>query len=132
MDEAGEESGPKVGGSGNVLGTGGELGVRSEAGRSCLVPRWGRARLAAVCLAGSDMLTAHSGTAVSAAAGSISPSWEELWVGGDGATQKGVRTDASPTRSPPVWGPGSGREASRGGGGWPGAGSGSRRGSWSA
>lgn len=100
MDEAGEESGPEaVGGLGNVSGTGGELGVRSGAGRSLPVPRMRCARMTVACLAGSDRQTARNGTGGLAAACSTCPSWAEPLVGGDGATRRGVRTDVSPTRS---------------------------------
>lgn len=131
-DEVGEESGLEVvGGLGNVLGMGGELGVRSGAGRSLLVPMERCARMTAVCRGGSDRQTARNGRGGLAAACSRCPSWAEPLVGGDGATWRGVHTDVSPTRSPLVWGPDSGQEGSQAGEGWTGAESGSRLGSWS-
>lgn len=85
MDGVGEECELKVvDGLGNVLATGGELGERSGAGRSLLVPREGCARMTDVCLAGSDRQTAHTGVAAMAAACSTCPSWAKLLAGGDG------------------------------------------------
>lgn len=131
-DEAGEGSGLEaVGGLGSVSGTGGELGGRSGAGRSRLVPTEGRARTTGVCLAGSDRQTARTWTAATEAACSSCPSWAELLSGGDGVTLTGVHTDGSPTHSLLVWGPGSAQEESQEGEGWTGAGSDSRLGSWS-
>lgn len=128
----GEESGPEAaGGLNNVSGTGGEPGGRSGAGRSRPAPREGRARMTGVCPAGSDRRTARTWMAAAEAACSTRPSWAKLLSGGDGATWRGVRTGASPTRSLLVWEPGSGREESQGGEGWTGAESGSRPGSWS-
>lgn len=132
MDEAGEVNGLEAaGGLGNVLGKGVELGERSGAGRSCPVPREGRARMPAGCLAGSDRQTAHTWMAASEAVCSRCPSWAELLAGGDGAMQRGVHTGVSLTRSLLVWGPDSGQEESQGGEGWTGAESDSRPGSWS-
>lgn len=132
MGEAGEESGKGVeGGLGNVLGMGGELGGRSGAGCSRPVPREGRARMTAVCLAGSGRQTARTWMAATEAVCSMCPSWATLSSGDDGVTWRGVHTDVSLTRSLLVWGPGSGREESQGGEGWSAAGSGSRLGSWS-
>lgn len=132
MDEVGGESGPEVvGGLGNVLGMGGELGVRSGAGCSLLVPREMCARMTVVCLAGSDRQMARNGMVGLVAACSMCPSWAEPLVGGDGVMRKGVHTGVSPTHSPLVWGPGSGQEESQAGEGWTGAESGSRLGSWS-
>lgn len=85
MGEAGEESELEVvGGLSNVSGMGGELGERSGAGRSCPVPREGRARMTGVCLAGSDRQTAHTWTAAMEAVCSMCPSWAKLLSGGDG------------------------------------------------
>lgn len=131
--EAGGENGLEaVGGLNNVSGTDEGPGERSGAGRSLLVSRAGHARMTGVFLAGSDRLTAHTWMAATEAVCSTSPSWAELWPGGDGAMQKGVRTGGSLTRSLLAWGPGSGPGASQGGEGWTGAESGSRLGSWSA
>lgn len=85
MDGAGEKCELKVvDGLGNVSGTGGELGERSGAGRSRLVPREGCARMTDVCLAGSDRQTVHTWVAAMVAACSMCPSWAKLLAGGDG------------------------------------------------
>ncbi len=87
MGEAGEESALEaVGGLSNVSGMGGELGERSGAGRSCPVPREGRARMTGVCLAGSGRQMARTWTAATEAVCSTHPSWAKLLSGGDGAT----------------------------------------------
>lgn len=117
-----------AGGLGNVWEKGAELDERrSGAGCKHLVPMEEEcARTTGVCLEGSDRSMARIWTVAAGAACSRRASCEELSAGGDD-----VRIGVSPTRSLLALEPGSGREESRAGEGWSGAGTGSRLGSWS-
>lgn len=113
----------------NVLGTGEDPRGMNGAG-SRPEPKRSRARVPAGSLAGSDRLTAHTGTVARDCVCSKNPSWVELLSGGGDVVRRGVRTNVSPTRSRLAWVRDSVPEGTRGGEDWAEGASDSRPGSW--
>lgn len=119
-------------GSHNVLGTGEGLHGTDGAGRSRPESKRPRARTAGGSLADSDRLTARTGMVEMECVCSKYPSWVEVLYGGGDVMRRGVRTNASLTRSRLAWVPGSVPEGSRVGEAQTEGESGSRPGSWNA
>lgn len=110
-----------------MLGMGGDLRGMNGAGRSRPEPKRPRARVSVGSPA--DRLTARTGTVATDCACSTNPSWAELSSGG-GDVRRGVRTNASPTRSRLAWVRDSVPEGTRAGEDWAEGASDSRPGSW--
>lgn len=128
---AGEESGMEAAaGLHNVLGMGEDPRGMNGAGRSRPEPKRSRARTSVGSLEDSGMLTAHTGMVAMDCVCSMNPSWVELLSGGGDVVQRGVRTNASPTRSRLAWAQDSVPEGTRAGEDWAEGASDSRPGSW--
>lgn len=139
----GERSGPEaLDGWRNALGTGGGPRGMDGAGRNHPEPsKRCRARTAVAgwSPADSDRPRAHSEMVQMECVCSTHPSWVEALSGGGGgggcgcdAVRRGVRTNASPTRSRIARAPGSVPEGNRVGEGRTEGGSGSHPGNWNA
>lgn len=120
-----------AGGLRNASGMGEDPRGMNGAGRSRPEPKRSRARTSVGSLEDSGRLTAHTGMVAMDCVCSTSPSWVELLSGGGDVVQRGVRTNASPTRSRLAWVQGSVPEGTRAGGDWAEGASDSRLGSWS-